>query len=150
MNRQQVIAVCLLCLSMCAAASEVVITRHVEEEGNVCIVAQLAATIYVDYVDKDGEAQTSTLEVGDNSVVQNSSNQCADKTLETMKLMFENDRHFALHFSLNQSTSQTCLSRIELSTNIDVVTFPGHNSSGTNQTIVFPEIALCTGRLAGA
>ena len=127
---------------VCAAASEIVIKRYVVQDGNVCIVAQLAATFFIDYTDVKGVTQTSTLEVGDNAVVQNSSNECAD---QVMALKFENDRYFSMQFSLNESTSETCVTKITLYTKIDSVTFPGHDSIGKNETIVFSDKSFCTG-----
>lgn len=137
-----IVPVFLIAAAVCATASEVVIKRYVVEDGNVCIVAQLAATIYVDYTDVSGTAQTSTLEVGDNAVIQNDTNQCAN---QVFSLKFENDRYFSMYFSRNESTNEACVTRIELHTKIDPVTFPGHESIGQNETIVFSHKCFCTG-----
>jgi hypothetical protein len=133
----------LICASVCVLASEVVIKRFVEQDGNVCIVAEFAATFYIDYTDVSGISQTSTLEVGENAVVQNSSNECSEQVLA---LKFENDRYFSMRFSLNESTHEVCVTNIVLKTTIDAVTFPGHAGVGKDQVITFSEKSFCTGK----
>lgn len=138
------------CLSLffvitCASASEVVISRYVQQSDNVCIVAQFAATFYVDYVDVSGIPQTSTLEIGENAEVEKRADACDQQVLA---LNFENDRRFEIHFALNQSTEQTCVTRIVLSTAIDAVTFPGHADTGKQQQVVFTEPSFCSGKIS--
>lgn len=129
--------------AVCVLASDVVIKRFVEQGGNVCIVAELAATFYVDYTDVSGISQTSTLEVGDNAVVQNRNNECGEQMLA---LKFENDRFFSMKFSLNESTHEVCVTNIMLKTKLDAVTFPGHASIGEEQVITFNETSFCSGK----
>lgn len=131
-----------LCTISRVFASEVRITRYVEGSGNVCIVAQFAATFYIDYTDVTGTPQTSTLEVGENAVVEKTRDSCVNQVLG---LNFENDRHFEMHFALNGS--EACVTRILLSTTIDAVTFPRHADIGRKEVVVFTDssqAAFCT------
>lgn len=142
-QRAMCVPIFLIACIACASASEIVIKRYVVQDGNVCIVAQLSATFFIDYTDVSGVTQTSTLEVGDNAVVQNSSNECADHRLA---MKFENNRSFMMQFSLNEETMETCVTRIELFTKIDAITFPGHASIGKSETIAFSDKSFCTSK----